>query len=38
MDALHVAAAEELDADLFVTADLRQLEAARAEGLESQLV
>lgn len=37
-DALHLAAAQQAGADLFVTADRRQAEAARAEGLKTQLI
>lgn len=37
-DALHLAAAQHAGADLFVTADPRQAEAARAEGLKTQLI
>jgi len=38
MDALHVACAIEWHADLFVSADVRQVEAARAAGLRVQCV
>ncbi len=37
-DALHVAAARAWKADLFVTADQRQLAAARKAGLKAQAV
>ena len=38
MDSLHIACALEWRADLFVTADQRQLTAAQNAGLPSQLV
>jgi uncharacterized protein len=38
MDALHVAGALVWQADLFVTADLRQFAAAQKAGLNAQLV
>ncbi|MBH9579439.1 type II toxin-antitoxin system VapC family toxin [Inhella proteolytica] len=38
MDALHVAAAQQAAADLFITADRRQAEAAAASGLKTQLI
>lgn len=38
MDALHVAGALVWQADLFVTADQRQFDAAQQSGLNSQLV
>lgn len=38
MDALHVAGALAWRADLFVTADRRQFDAAQQSGLNSQLV
>jgi uncharacterized protein len=38
MDALHVACALEWQADLFVSADRRQLEAAEASGLHVLMV
>lgn len=38
MDALHIAGAVEWEADLFVTADHRQLTAAQKAGLNAQLV
>lgn len=38
MDSLHIACALEWRADLFVTADQRQLAAAQNAGLPSQLV
>lgn len=36
MDALHVACALEWEADLFVTSDKRQLDAARKSGLRTE--
>ena len=36
MDALHVACAMEWRADLFVTSDRRQLDAARKSGLQTE--
>ena len=36
MDALHVACAMEWQADLFVTSDKRQFDAARHSGLQSE--
>jgi predicted nucleic acid-binding protein len=36
MDALHIACALEWKADLFVTSDRRQLEAARKSGLQTE--
>jgi predicted nucleic acid-binding protein len=38
MDALHVACALEWQADLFVTADKRQLMAAKNSGLRSEYI
>jgi predicted nucleic acid-binding protein len=38
MDALHVAIAHEWQADLFVTADRRQLMAAKNTGLRTEYV
>ncbi len=38
MDALHVACALEWQADLFVTADKRQLMAARESGLSTEYI
>ncbi|MFO1253370.1 MAG: PIN domain-containing protein [Inhella sp.] len=38
MDALHVAAAQQAAADLFITADRRQAEAAATSGLKTQLI
>jgi uncharacterized protein len=38
MDALHIASAQVARADLFVTADKRQAEAARAVGLNTELI
>jgi len=38
MDALHVACAVEWQADLFVTSDMRQLEAARNAGLRTEYI
>lgn len=38
MDALHLACALEWEADLFVTADTRQLDAARKAGLDVKAV
>ena len=37
-DALHLAAAQACGADRLITADPRQAEAARAEGLATQLI
>jgi predicted nucleic acid-binding protein len=37
-DALHVAAAQACGADLFLTADRRQADAAQAAGLHTQLI
>ncbi len=38
MDALHIAAATQAGADLFITADRRQAAAAEASGLRTQLI
>ena len=38
MDALHIAAATQACADLFITADRRQAAAAQASGLRTQLI
>lgn len=38
MDALHVACAMEWKADLFVTSDRRQLDAARKSGLQTEYI
>ena len=38
MDALHAACAQEWGADLFVSGDRRQVEAARRQGLTCRLV
>ena len=38
MDALHIAAATQAGADLFITADRRQAAAAQASGLRTQLI
>jgi len=38
MDALHIASALEWGADLFVTADRRQMTAARSSGLRTEYV
>ncbi len=38
MDALHIAAATQAGADLFITADRRQAAAAQASGLRIQLI
>ena len=38
LDALHVAAAQQAGADLFITADRRQADAALASGLKTQLI
>lgn len=38
MDALHIAAASQAGADLFITADRRQAAAAQASGLRTQLI
>jgi uncharacterized protein len=38
IDALHVAAAQQAGADLFITADQRQAQAAQAAGLKTQLI
>jgi uncharacterized protein len=38
MDALHIACALEWEADLFVTADKRQLTAAKKEGLKTEYI
>ena len=38
MDALHIACALEWDSDLFVTADKRQFDAAKNEGLKAEYI
>ena len=38
MDALHVACALEWQAELFVTADKRQLKAARKSGINTEYI
>jgi hypothetical protein len=38
MDALHIACALEWQADLFITADKRQLMAAKNSGLRSEYI
>jgi len=38
MDAIHVACALEWQADLFVTSDRRQFEAARNAGLHTEYI
>lgn len=38
LDALHIACAAEWKADLFVTSDRRQVDAARRAGLRTELV
>lgn len=38
MDALHIAAAQIAQVDLFVTADARQAQAAMAVGLKTELI
>jgi len=38
MDALHLASAQQAGVDLFITADPRQAEAARASGLNTELI
>ena len=38
MDALHIGCALEWNADLFVTADMRQIAAAKHAGLKTKLV
>ena len=38
MDALHLGCALLVDADLFVSSDVRQIEAARKEGLEATMI
>jgi predicted nucleic acid-binding protein len=37
-DALHIGAARVARVDLFVTADLRQAQAAKALGLKTELI
>jgi predicted nucleic acid-binding protein len=38
MDALHVACASEWQAELFISADIRQVEAAKNAGLHTQYI
>ncbi|WP_243457721.1 type II toxin-antitoxin system VapC family toxin [Ottowia testudinis] len=38
MDALHIASAQVMNVDLFVTADQRQAKAAQAAGLKTELL